>query len=59
MKKLLLSILVFSTVSLNAQYCLFFDLKVDEPQMVVSALTEVIKVINIIIKNLINFIYGY
>jgi hypothetical protein len=41
MKKLLLSILVFSTVSLNAQYCLFFDLKVDEPQMVVSALSEV------------------
>ena len=59
MKNFLLSILVFSTVSLYAQYCLFFDLKVDEPQMVVSALTEVIKDINIIIRNFKNFIYGY
>ena len=38
MKKLLLSILVFSTVSLNAQYCVFFDLKAENPEMVVSAL---------------------
>ena len=38
MKKFLLSILVFSTVSLNAQYCVFFDLKAENPEMVVSAL---------------------
>ena len=39
MKKLLLSILVFSTVSLNAQYCLFLDIKAENPEMVVSALS--------------------
>ena len=25
---------------INAQYCLFFDIKVDEPEMVVSAMNE-------------------
>lgn len=41
MKKLLLSLFLFSSLSINAQYCLFFDIKVDEPEMVVSALTEI------------------
>ncbi len=40
MKKLILSLLFFCTLSINAQYCLFFDIKVDEPEMVVSAMTE-------------------
>ena len=39
MKKTILSLLLFSTLSINAQYCLFFDLKVEEPEMVVSAIT--------------------
>ena len=39
MKKLLLSILLFGTVSLNAQYCLFLDIKAENPEMVVSALS--------------------
>ena len=40
MKKLILSLLFFYTLSINAQYCLFFDIKVDEPEMVVSAMNE-------------------
>ena len=40
MKKLILSLLFFCTLSINAQYCLFFDIKVDEPEMVVSAMNE-------------------
>ena len=32
MKKLLLSILLLGTVSLNAQYCLFFDIKAENPE---------------------------
>ena len=39
MKKLLLSILLFGTVSINAQYCLFLDIKAENPEMVVSALS--------------------
>ena len=39
MKKLFFSILTFSTISINAQYCLFFDIKAEETEMVVSALT--------------------
>ena len=38
MKKLLLSLLLLSTVSLNAQYCIFFDFEAKEPEMVVSTL---------------------
>ena len=40
MKKLILSLLFFCSLSINAQYCLFFDIKVDEPEMVVSAMNE-------------------
>ncbi len=40
MKKLLLSILFLGTISLNAQYCLFFDIKAENPEMVVSALSS-------------------
>ncbi|OUW76812.1 MAG: hypothetical protein CBD72_02750 [Flavobacteriaceae bacterium TMED212] len=40
MKKLILSLLFFYSLSINAQYCLFFDIKVDEPEMVVSAMNE-------------------
>ena len=40
MKKLILSLLFFCSLSINAQYCLFFDIKVDEPEMVVSAMSE-------------------
>mgnify|MGYP001215745284 FL=1 len=40
MKKLILSLLFLCTLSINAQYCLFFDIKVDEPEMVVSAMNE-------------------
>ena len=40
MKKLISSLLLFYTLSINAQYCLFFDIKVDEPEMVVSAMNE-------------------
>ena len=43
MKKLILSILFFCSLSINAQYCLFFDIKVDEPEMVVSAMNELMK----------------
>ncbi len=39
MKKLFFSILTLSTISINAQYCLFFDIKAEEPEMVVSSLT--------------------
>ena len=39
MKKLLLSILLLGTISLNAQYCLFLDIKAENPEMVVSALS--------------------
>ena len=39
MKKLFLSILLVCTVSLNAQYCLFLDIKAENPEMVVSALS--------------------
>lgn len=40
MKKLILLILFFCSLSINAQYCLQFDIKVDEPEMVVSAMNE-------------------
>ena len=40
MKKLFFSLLTLSTLSINAQYCLFFDIKVDEPEMVVSAMND-------------------
>ena len=43
MKKLTLSLLFFCSLSINAQYCLFFDIKVDEPEMVVSAMNELMK----------------
>ena len=43
MKKLILSLLFFCSLSINAQYCLFFDIKVDEPEMVVSAMNELMK----------------
>mgnify|MGYP001321287967 CR=1 FL=1 len=39
MKKLISSLLFFSTLSINAQYCLFFDFKTDEPEMVVSTIS--------------------
>ena len=39
MKKLLLSILLLGTISLNAQYCLFLDIRAENPEMVVSALS--------------------
>ena len=39
MKKLILSILLLGTISLNAQYCLFLDIKAENPEMVVSALS--------------------
>ena len=38
MKKLILSIFLFSTITLNAQYCIFFDFEAKEPEMVVSSL---------------------
>ena len=38
MKKLILSIFLFSTISLNAQYCIFFDFEAKQPEMVVSSL---------------------
>ena len=40
MKNLISSLLLLYTFSVNAQYCIFFDIKVDEPEMVVSAMTE-------------------
>jgi hypothetical protein len=40
MKKLILSLLFLCSLNINAQYCLFFDIKVDEPEMVVSAMNE-------------------
>ena len=40
MKNLISSLLLFYTFTVNAQYCIFFDIKVDEPEMVVSAMTE-------------------
>jgi len=43
MKKLFFSILTLSTISVNAQYCLFLDIKAEEPEMVVSALTAAMK----------------
>lgn len=38
MKKLILSIFLFSTITINAQYCIFFDFEAKEPEMVVSSL---------------------
>ena len=40
MKKSILSLLLITTFSFNvhAQYCIFFDLKAEEPEMVVSAM---------------------
>ena len=38
MKKLILSIFLFSAISLNAQYCIFFDFEAKQPEMVVSSL---------------------
>ena len=40
MKNLISSLLLLYTFSVNAQYCIFFDIKVDEQEMVVSAMTE-------------------
>jgi hypothetical protein len=39
MKKLFFTFLTLTSISINAQYCLFFDIKAEEPEMVVSALT--------------------
>ncbi len=39
MKNYFLALLVFSTISLEAQYCVFFDLKAENPEMVVSTIT--------------------
>jgi hypothetical protein len=40
MKKLLMILALCLSSNLSAQYCLFFDIKVDEPEMVVSAMTD-------------------
>ena len=39
MKKLLLALLFLSTISLKAQYCVFFDFKAENQDMVVSTIT--------------------
>ena len=39
MKNYFLALLVFSTISLKAQYCVFFDFKAENPEMVVSTIT--------------------
>jgi hypothetical protein len=39
MKNYFLVLLMFSTISINAQYCVFFDLKAENPEMVVSTIT--------------------
>jgi hypothetical protein len=31
---------IVSALSINAQYCLFFEFKAEEPEMVVSAMNE-------------------
>ena len=39
MKNYFLVLFVFSTISLKAQYCVFFDFKAENPEMVVSTIT--------------------
>ena len=39
MKKILLGLLFLSTISLKAQYCVFFDFKAENQDMVVSTIT--------------------
>ena len=39
MKNYFLALLVFSAISLEAQYCVFFDFKAENPEMVVSTIT--------------------
>jgi hypothetical protein len=39
MKNYFLALLVFGTLSLKAQYCVFFDFKAENPEMVVSTIT--------------------
>ena len=34
---------MFSTISINAQYCVFFDLKAENPEMVVSTIKAAMK----------------
>ena len=38
MRKLILTVFLFSTFFVNAQYCIFFDFEAKEPEMVVSTL---------------------
>ena len=38
MKKIILTLFLFSFVFVNAQYCLFLDFKAEQPEMVVSSL---------------------
>ena len=38
MKKIILTLSLFSFVFVNAQYCLFLDFKAEQPEMVVSSL---------------------
>ena len=38
MKKLVVSLMLFSTLALNAQYCIFYDFEAKNPEMVVSTL---------------------
>ena len=40
MKNYLIIFSLFLSLNLSAQYCLFFDIKVDEPEMVMSAMNE-------------------
>lgn len=40
MKNYLIIFSLFFSLNLSAQYCLFFDLKADEPEMVMSAMNE-------------------
>lgn len=40
MKNYLIIFALFFSLNLSAQYCLFFDLKADEPEMVMSAMNE-------------------
>ena len=39
MKNYFLALLVISAISLEAQYCVFFDFKAENPEMVVSTIT--------------------
>jgi hypothetical protein len=40
MKNYLSILLLLSTLTINAQYCIFFDFKAEDPEMVVSTLTK-------------------